>query len=195
MAANVNGSNFDTTLEPAANTLGSVIITLGPGSGQFALAYLDYDLNFPNTGSFSDFGSVVGTPPSGVTYQLQDPNSGDLFAAFAANALTNQNNVATPGRPPDICCDVAWALGVGGLDVPAGGQAIITFTVSTTAPPTGFYLEQTNVMPDGSNGENIYLSETTQIEGTAAPEPGTLALLGGAAIAISLLRPHHTRRG
>jgi hypothetical protein len=196
LAPNVNGSNFDFTLNNPSgtpNTLGSVLITLAPGNNQFALAYMDYDLNYPNTGSFSDFGSVVGTPPAGVTYELDDPNVSNIFNDFSANALTDQNNVATPGRPPNICCDVSWALGVGGINVPTGDQALVTFTVATTPPASGFYLQQTNQTPTGANGESIYLSETTTLEQTAAPEPASIALLGSGLIAFGLLR-HRWRK-
>lgn len=193
VASNVNVSHFDLTLNDpfgTPNTLGSVVITLAPGNSQFVLAYMDYDLNFPATGSFSDFGTVVGTPPAGVTYELDDPNVSNIFNDFAANALTGANNVATPGGPPNVCCDVAWALGVGGINVPTGYQALVTFTVATTPPGSGFYLQQTNQTPDLVPGEKIYLSETTTLEQTGAPEPASIAILGGGLIAFGLLRRH-----
>ena len=54
-----DASHFDTTLEPNSNTLGYYSITLGAGANQYAVAYMDYDLNFLQTGSFSDYGKVV----------------------------------------------------------------------------------------------------------------------------------------
>ena len=198
LAPNVNGSKFDFTLNNPSNTpntLGSVLVTLAPGNNQFALAYMDYDLNFPNTGSFSDFGTVVGTPPGGVTYELDDPNVSNIFGDFAANSLTGQNNVATPGGPPGECCDVSWALGVGGIDVPTGYQALVTFTVGTTPPASGFYLQQTNQTPNFTNGESIYLSETTTLEQTGAPEPASIAILGSGLVAFGLLRRRWRKAG
>jgi len=190
MAPNVNGSNFDFTLEPAANTLGSVVITLSPGSNQFALAYMDYDLNYPVSGSFQDFGSVNGTPPAGLSYELDDPNASNIFTDFAANALADTNNVATYGGPPTVCCDVSWSLGVGDINVPNGYQDLVTFTVSTTAPPAGFYLQQTNVTPVGGIGPSIYLYETQTLQqtGPVISEPASIALLGGSLIGLGLLR-------
>ncbi len=91
-------------------------------------------------------------------------------------------NVVTPGLPPNQCCDVAWALGLGGIDVDAGDTEVVTFTVGTTAP-TGFYLEQINQ----TTGEKIYLSESVLCNGPdcsggggappPVPEPRQEALL------------------
>jgi hypothetical protein len=66
--------------------------------------------------------------------------------------------------------------------------ALVTFTVSATQPASGFYLQQTNVTPQGANGESIYLTETVTLEQTAAPEPASIALLGSALIGLGALR-------
>jgi hypothetical protein len=174
LPANVNGSAFDFTLNNppgTPNTLGSVTITLGPGSGQSVLAYMDYDLNSGASGSFQDVGSVHGTVPAGVSYELADP-SGSIFGDFAANALPNTNGVATGSGPPTPCCDVSWALGVGGLNVAAGSQALVLFTVSSTKPTSGFYLQQSNIQ----SGESIYLTESVTT-GAPVPLPASLWLL------------------
>src|ERR1017187_1459848 len=110
LPANVNGASFDFTTYPAAtsNSLGSVTITLGSGLSQYVLAYMDYDLNYNNAGSFQDFGTVVNGPPgAGVSYELDDPNSSNIFSDFASNGLTNANNVGTYGGAAAPCCDVA----------------------------------------------------------------------------------------
>jgi len=157
-------STFDTTLEPGTNHLGSAQFWLGVG--QSAVAYMDYDLDFQTYGSFQDFGATHGTLPPGVAWEMEDPNTSNIFNDFASNSLTNTDTVATPGGPPNPCCDVAWAIG---LRNPLPIPVTITFTVSATAPPAGFYLQQKNL----DVGDSIYLSETF----TPVPEPSTATLL------------------
>jgi hypothetical protein len=185
LPSNVDGSHFDFTLNNppgTPNALGSVKVTLGPGAGQNVLAYMDYDLNFAASGSFQDVGSVHGTPPPEVTYELADP-AGSIFSDFAVNALSNSNTVATGAAPPGTCCDVSWAIGVGGLNVAAGSSALVSFIVSRTAPASGFYLEQQNIQ----DGEAIFLTANVSTP-TTVPLPDTLAMFGAALIALLSLR-------
>jgi hypothetical protein len=164
----INLGGFDTTLETGLNnnTLGSIVVTLGPGDDQSALVYMDYDIDFNSYGSFQDYGTVHGGPPSGVSYELNDPNTSNIFNDFAdGTPLPNNNAVPTFGGPNQACCDVAWALGVGDINVPPGGHATVTFTVSNSAPSTSFYLQQTN----GDLGNNIYLSENVTTGGSGPP--------------------------
>jgi hypothetical protein len=190
LPANVNGSGFDFTLGtlsgPNNNTFGSIAITLGPGNGQYVLAYMDYDVNFDAEGSYTDVGSARGAPPPGVSYELDDPGASNIFSDFATNVLTDTNNVGTPGTPANPCCDVSWALAVGGLAVIPGQTATVTFTVGTSPPASGFYLQQSNE----TDAETIYLSETTTISPppSSVPEPSALAILGTAIFGFALAR-------
>lgn len=146
-------NNMDFTPEPANNSLGNVVFTLAdPG---FVAFYADYDIDYGTYGSFADSATVVGSLPTGVSFELADPNNGNLFSDFSAlsspsDSLANTNTVGTPaaGVPPNECCDVAWALDV------ASGAGTVTFAVTDYNPGTSFYIQQTNQYTQDS----IYLS-------------------------------------
>jgi hypothetical protein len=187
-------SGFDQTLEPITNVLGSVVVNLATGNDQYAVFYADYDLDFATYGSFDDSASTNGSLPAGYSYSINDPNATDsslpfgvtLFDQFYNNALDDTNYVGTASGPPDQCCDAAFALGLGDLNVAAGGSGTVTFTVSTTAPASGFYIQQTNA----TAGDSIYLSAVADIEGpvgTTTPEPSTFILgLGALGMALAV---------
>ena len=187
----INLVSFDPTLEPALNGLGSVTISLGTGNGQSALFYADYDLDHSAEGSFDDLGSTHGTLPAGTTYELDDPNVSNIFTDFASNSLSNTNSVSSPAGDncgPIANCDVSFALGLGGLNVLAGGSGTVTFTIGTVAPQSGFYIQQTNQ----TAGDSIYLSATANIQnptGGSTPEPSTFALaLGSLGLVLFVAR-------
>ena len=165
-------------------------MTLVPGeNSQYAGFYADYDLDYLSFGSFQDSGTTAGSLPAGVSYELDDPNAGNIFTDFADGSLTNVDNVGTASNSPDVCCDVAFALAVSGLNVPSDGTGTVTFTVSTTAPASGFYIQQTNF----DAGDSIYLSENVSISGTgggaSTPEPSTFVLaLGGIGLGVAFKR-------
>jgi hypothetical protein len=181
-------ASFDQSLEPSLNGLGSVTISLGTGNGQSALFYADYDLDYAAFGSFDDFAAVVGGLPTGVSYELDDPNTSNIFSDFAGNTLADTNNVGTASAPPNQCCDAAFALGLSGLNVAAGGSGTVTFTISTVAPAAGFYIQQTNA----TQGDSIYLSAVADIQnptGPSTPEPSTFVLmLGSLGLALFVAR-------
>jgi hypothetical protein len=175
---NVNITGFDTTLSPAANSLGSIAVSFGTGN-QYIGVYMDYDVDFATFLSFDDYGTVNGLLPAGVSFEMDDPNSGSLFGDFASGTLTNMDHVdqTTCAANAPANCDVAWALAQSLFVNPAlysGGA--ITFKVSDTAPNSGFYLRQTNA----DTGNSIYLSESLElvpITVGAVPEPGSWILL------------------
>jgi len=195
-SAAINVSAFDKTLEPAAdittglpmNGLGAVVITLGPGSNQYAAVYMDYDLNWFNEGAFLDFGvPSVASPGGGITFELDDPGYSNIFSDFSVGVLQDTNTVGSGvNTPPTTCCDVAWALRLD-LNVPI--SATVTFSVSGTAPASGFYLTQSNL----SDGTSIYLSAAVQQQPVIpnVPEPSTLGLLvsGGLLLTWKRFRP------
>ncbi len=180
---------FDSTLEPSANNLGSISFALT--AGQYASAYMDYDLDFVKYGSFQDSGATHGALPAAGSYELADPNTSNIFTDFASNTLNNTNTVGTPSGPPSACCDVSWAL-----SYKASVAGTVTFTVSTTAPASGFYLQQTSF----DAGDSIYLSESFT-PGKAppppppnVPEPATLLLITPAIGAIFAWKQLRSRK-
>jgi len=201
---NINLSLFDATVGSANNTLGSIKVNIGTGN-IFAAVYMDYDVDAQNTaspcpptgcGSFDDLGSTHGIASATQSWVLGDPNvfSGSssptgevIFDQFAnVNSLTplpNTNGVGNTtacGAGAASFCDVAWSLAEQLFVDPAlysGGT--ITFTVGTTAPSSGFYLQQTNQV----SGTSIYLSDSISLTPNSTtpppvPEPGSAILLG-----------------
>jgi hypothetical protein len=178
----------------SSNALGSASFVLGPGANQYVNAYMDYELNYNNEGSFQDFAIVHnGPPPAGYAYEIDDPNASNIlcgvscFGDVGANTLNNQNNVGTYSDTSQNspCCDVSWALGVT-VSVASGFQDTITFVTSATAPVSGFYLEQQN----GVDGSQIFLSASVaEIQtGSSTPEPGTFLLLGAGVAGVLAYR-------
>ncbi len=185
-----NTSAWDTTLEPGANTLGKIVVTIGTGA-QYAGVYMDYDVDYPFLGSFEDAGVVNGAPSATQSYELNDPNSSNIFNDFASNALPDSNPVdpATCAANAPTNCDVAWALAES-LNVNAAlySGGTVTFTVSTVKPTGGFYLQQTNEVTGGT----IYMSDAvslTPLGGPpAVPEPASVLLFATAAAGALLLK-------
>jgi hypothetical protein len=190
--ANVNVSAFDPTLETAGpNTLGSITVTIGTGV-QYAAVYMDYDVNYSTWGSFTDVGSVNGSPSGSQSYELADPNTSNIFSDFSgAGPLPNSNTVdaATCAANSPAYCDVSWALAESVfVDSTLYSGGVVTFTVSTTAPTSGFYLQQTN----GITSDTIYLSDTVNLTplGSPAPtpEPTSVLLLATTVVEVLVLR-------
>jgi hypothetical protein len=192
--ASVDLSAFDPTLESVGtNTLGSATVTLSEGNN-FVGFYADYDVDFPTFGSFDDFGAVtIVPPPANWSFEFADPNASNIFSDFQSldnsTPLPGSNTVGVPSGPPANCCDVSWALGLTNIVVDAGGSATVTFTVSTVAPTSGFYMVQTNT----DTHDSIYLSALVNTNpGTGngnTPEPSTFAMgLGAVGLAMMMAR-------
>jgi hypothetical protein len=188
-SANINTSGFDETLEPGTNTLGSITIKIGTGA-QAAAVYMDYDVNFALFGFDQDFGDTVGALSATQSWDLDVPPN--PYFEMAGNPLTPLSNTNTSGTfstSPTPCCDVSWALEESlNVDPALYSGGTITFTVSTTAPRSGFYLEQTN----GDTAETIYLSDSVNLTPLGStppvPEPMSIVLFGTLVAGVLFLR-------
>jgi hypothetical protein len=153
----VNYANLD------KNGLGSVTIRANANGENIVLGYFDFDLGDLN---FDDTGAVNGAPGAGESFEIDEPGFvfGDIFANFRAGALDNTN--ALDG----ILEDTAMALGLT-LNLASNERALVTFYTSLDRPNAPFFLSQVD-----EDGTTVYFWSSALVE--AAPEPGSLALLG-----------------
>ena len=190
-----NGSgvdNFNPPVDPGTfdyyhlndnqNTLGTAVITVGPGSYN-VFAIFNYDLG--GDGGTNEFARVFGNLAIGQVYAVGSSGSttGGLYSQFAAGTLDNQNYVPTCAG--NSCPDVSVSLGYTNLVVPQGQNAQVTYSVSDTTPSSGFYIQQAQ---NGSGSTLNYSSAVTLTQAgggfnaaieLSAPEPGTVLLIGG----------------
>ena len=199
VAFNQNGTVFGPATEPRPanwNLAGFDTVTgLGTITAQAAgaglyniLVFLDIEIDEPANTYFNEFGSVIGAPGVGLSWEIDEPGYGgilgDIYENFRAGTLDNTN--ALTGPPYD---DVAMALGRA-FNLDADEVATLTFRSSLDPPASGFYLVHT----DPDSALSVYFSSDLTIRdgGTPVPDAGsTLLLLGMGLAACSRLR----RRG
>lgn len=158
----------------------------GPATGQtWQIDVPDY---WCNTAACQSLGLPAGSP---------DPNdpTASIIANTLANTLNNQNgvpgtlsnflndcgaepNAIGPAQNPACNNDVSLAMGFNYI-IPVGYQEIVTLTVSATAPPRGFYLEQLHTAdPANPNGATpVYLYGTAELQSESVPEPSLRILM------------------
>ena len=163
-------TNFDPLSGVATYSVGIA----GPGAHNIG-AFFDYELSETVNTYFNEYGTAVGAPVGGQSWEIDEPGYlfGNIWTNFNARALDNSNGV--PGSAPD---DVSMALAWNFI-LAAGETATINFRMGDSAPAAGFYLRQ--IDPDSQ--ENIYFSSSLNITGGGQggepiPEPATLILLG-----------------
>ena len=191
-ALGVNLSSYNTS-----TGLGTITFTsTSTGAGYFN-AWFDESVSTP---FFNEYGSTSGTASAGESWEIGDSYASSIFNDAAAGTLTNTNQLPEGAsnylNPCTGACngDVATALGYS-YNVAAGDEEIITVTVSTTAPSSGFYLDQTHpVDPNNPTAGNVYFSLTAeqipQGSSSSVPEGGAplfYLLLAAASIAGALL--------
>ncbi len=136
----------------------------------YVAVFVDPEIDEPFNTFFNEYGSAVGTPAPGQTWEIDEPGFvfGDIYNNFLAGVLDNSNGV--PSIAPD---DVSMALGWD-FSLAAGETATVRFYITPVQPTSGFYLVQT----DPDSPANLYFYSTFQRGGVTVPEPGTMLLLG-----------------
>jgi hypothetical protein len=163
----VNTSGFD------FNTgLGSLTFTVTGAGNHNILAYFDLEGAFPDYPVTKDLGQPMGTKPAWLSWEIGSPQfDSTLFNNVFFTGILN--NLVDFDEGAGAHEDIAMALGAT-FTLNPGDKATVTFNITTTAPGSGFYLEQT--APDGTK---IYLTANLNIQNEGAvPEPTTIALVG-----------------
>jgi hypothetical protein len=191
---NVNGAFSDNTLPGSLTSTGftidpvtSIVNGLGTVSGTFStpgtynvIAYFDEDVISGSNTFDTNIGSVDGTPASGQSYQIglvtyDDTGSISADPVYAAVSSGELSSTADTGIG-----DVDWAMGWNFVINPGDAPVVLSFNLSTSAPASGFYLQQQD---NGSSDPGVYFYSTLEGGGgvptnPTVPEPGTLILLG-----------------
>ncbi len=212
-AAGATG-NLDTTF--GGTGLGTVDLTFNPGApGTYNVGFWVFEELFPASGQ-NEYGTSGGSLAAGQSWQIDtpdfalpyDPNTGlpsgagSIIANTAASTLNDTNYI--PGTlsqyaydcgPSPNCNDYTSLAQSFNFTLGAGEEEVLSFSVSTTAPTSGFYLEQ--IAPkDGANNNEIdyYYTASASTESvctsncSAVPEPSSsiplLALAGVFALVL-----------
>jgi hypothetical protein len=176
---NWNFDPFDTS-----TGLGTITATITGAGAHNILVFLDIEIDEAINTFFNEYGSVIGAPGTGQSWEIDEPGFGgmfgNIFGNFTAGALDNTNAFAS-GAIDDVSFALGWAF-----TLAAGETATLNFRTSLTAPAGAFYLVQT----DPASSSSVYFTSDNTIRGgSEVPEPATLLLFGtGLAGVIGLRR-------
>ncbi len=167
--------------------LGTISLSLATPGNHFVGLFVDHEIDEALNTFFNEYGSSVGVAPAGLSWEIDEPGFifGDIYTNFtgstaAVSGLDHTTGVPI-GNPDDPSMALGWNFGL-----LVGENATITFSLSTVAPASGFYLAQT----DPASNASVYFSSTLTIlgsdpggGGTPIPEPGS-ALAGLACLGV-----------
>jgi len=215
-------SSLDTSF--GGTGLGTVSVTFNPGAaGTYNVNLWLFEQLFPPVGD-DEYGNTGGTAAAnqaGLSWQIDvpdyeyvdgfDPNfgglpagAGTIIANTAASTLANTNYLT--GNTSQFffdcsgsatCNDYAsMALGFN-FTLDATQEEVLSFTVSTKAPASGFYLEQiAPVDPANTSEIDYFYTATASTQASTGPpppppptvpEPGSIFLLAPVAVLCFLM--------
>lgn len=185
----VNDSGFD-----YSTGLGTIVLTVSTTGSHFAGLFLDHEIDELENTFFNEFGVVHGAPAAGWSWEIDEPGFlfGDIYLNFlasdsSASALDNSNGVPD-SRPDDVSMAMGWSFNLAPAET-----ALITFSLSTTRPASGFFLEQR----DPDSDQSVYFSGLGRIDsgGTPVPEGVNSGLAFGLVSLMGYLYRRRLARG
>ena len=166
--AGVNISGFDT-----GTGLGTILMTLSGAGAHYCSLFVDHEIDESSNTFFNEFGTAAGAPVAGQSWEIDEPGYvfGDIYTNFVAGTLDNSSGVS-PNSPDDVSMALGWNVTLASWE-----SATAYFTLSETAPTSGFYLTHS----DPDSGGAVYFSSALNVTGSpggGVPDGGsTLALL------------------
>jgi hypothetical protein len=176
---NVNGTYYASTFSvPGLSTalfnetsgVGTLTLTFNPGAaGTYSVdAWI---FNALSTPMFNEYGATSAAgPASGQSWQIDVPDydsdsnhTGTIIANTQGNSLDNTNHI--PGNAdnysggcvngPGVNCNDITSMAMGfKFTLTAGEEEVITFDLTTSAPASGFYMEQIQPVDTADGGSN-----------------------------------------
>jgi hypothetical protein len=212
-------STLDTSF--GGTGLGTVGVTFNPGAaGTYNVNLWLFEQLFPPVGD-DEYGNTGGTATAnqaGLSWQIDvpdyqdnsfDPNfgglpagAGSIIANTAASKLADTNFVTGNTSQFSFGCTgmttcndyTSMALGFN-FTLTAAQEEVLSFTVSTKAPASGFYLEQIAPVDPANTSEIDYFYTATASTSSSGPpppptipEPGSIFLLAPVALVLWFLR-------
>jgi len=184
------GDPFPATGSLDGSGLGTITVTVdGPGTHYVGL-FVDHEIDEATNTYFNENGATSGTPavgPPSQSWEIDEPGYvfGDIYDNVLDGTLDNSNAVPA-GSEDDVSMALAWDFVIPDLGFGGDEYADVVFTLSATAPDSGFYLEHN----DPDSDESVYFSSTLAI----VPVPGALLLAGIGSGLVGLLNRRRQRQ-